>query len=363
MKIMRNKSNSLLRRKLGETARSQKFFKLIAELTVIFSLTTSLALSHELSEEAVESFQQQQVSNDPGFLTHVDAFEPNYFTFVFPSGGDLDDIEHIEFVVSMLYPFWQSSLYNKDDKSNEWWRPDRVGFVYTGQYDFYLLGDEYSSAPVISRKQNPGGIIEWFIGKENSGRLHDRFLLSYFHESNGQTLGPDDDGGRTEFDDELASFNGALERVLDTTSRGWDYASVAYERTRPILGEGGSYNFKVEYRHYLDDGIFQGSIEDEIFWDDDMNVSIRDFDGLRFHAQITTPEKWKKYFGQLRARVDLKTGTRDFEGLSNISYKVTLAKRLGEVWAQASYFDGYGKELSSYHLKASYFGLGLQWQF
>ena len=63
-------------------------------------------------------------------------------------------------------------------------------------------------------------------------------------------------------------------------------------------------------------------------------------------------------------RLELKTGTRDTEALENIGGKLTfgwnIANEKTNIRLTGFYFNGYGKELSTYHLRTEYFGVGLE---
>ncbi len=58
-----------------------------------------------------------------------------------------------------------------------------------------------------------------------------------------------------------------------------------------------------------------------------------------------------------RLRVELKSGTSDLDALGHFGGKVSLGFF---DCLTVFYFNGYGKEPSSYHLRSEYVGIGLE---
>ncbi len=156
-------------------------------------------------------------ASQKSYIARLQSEDPNYFVYASPiDNGELDgDDPHVEFYLSIQYPFhlWENARL---------WQPDHLVAVYNGLYDFYMIpGKRYDSAPVLSRRQNPGAALEWDAG--SGGRVR----LGYFHESNGQTIDADD--GAAAYAREL--LQGGREYALSQISRGWDYADVRYRQT------------------------------------------------------------------------------------------------------------------------------------
>jgi len=261
--------------------------------------------------------------------------DPNYFVLAYPNdSGDLEgDESHVEFYLSVKYPF---DLHGDE----HWWRPNVLAIVYNGLYDFYMIpGNRYESAPIISRRQNPGAALEWFLGK------NDTLRLSYFHESNGQSIDRQD--GLTAYNHE--KNQGGEDYALAQISRGWDYVGL---RTAHEQGERWKWMTHIELRQYLHrQGFGTSTMEDDIFWDPADDSKIQDYDGLRFTYEQHMPL-------DLSARLELKTGTSEWRTLENVGGKISLSWKVFHVF----YFKGYGKEPASYHLESQYAGFGIEFR-
>ncbi len=228
--------------------------------------------------------------------------------------------------------------------------------IYNGLYDFYLIeGGRYESAPIISRRQNPGVALEWDVSRQGVLRL------GYFHESNGQSIddGTDIDGNG--LDDGFEDFNRAkaaegYEYALAQLSRGWEYTILRYQQS------GGSewpWLWHIDLRYFLDrQGAGTMDREDKVFWEPiDEQPTIQDYDGLRIMCELPL------YRDRLMARVNLKTGTSGWESLGNAGGRAALNFALRKnFWVTAFYFNGYGKEPSTYHLRTRYAGIGFEFR-
>jgi outer membrane phospholipase A len=58
-------------------------------------------------------------------------------------------------------------------------------------------------------------------------------------------------------------------------------------------------------------------------------------------------------------RVEFKADNRDFSALGNISAKIVLSN-FWKTPLSLIYFNGYGREVSSYHERNSYVGIGIE---
>lgn len=323
-------------------------------------------------------------------LKLLESDDPNYFNIVGPINDDLDDDTHAEFYVSIKYPLYDRTLQNGWDKgrwgpiasegdfSADLWhfiRPDRVYVHYNGLYDFYIsnLNDFehklYDSSPVVSKRQNPGLSIEYDWAK-TAGEWTTR--IGWFHESNGQQDEPAEDGDSGDLDKFFARRELSEEYALSQVSRSWNYYLLRQDWSSLSKKERRSYGkawletndleyyfVSAELRHYdVDDG-------DDIWWDDSVDHEIGDFDGARFTAEFSTPFYWDSF--SFTPRLDIKTGINRF--FDKTSYKVSvpvLIKRLPgseDAWRvrfSAFYWNGYGKDPSTYHLRTEYWGLGLE---
>jgi EAL domain-containing protein (putative c-di-GMP-specific phosphodiesterase class I) len=80
---------------------------------------------------------------------------------------------------------------------------------------------------------------------------------------------------------------------------------------------------------------------------------ICDYDGIRWTLEALD------YLGEFAdLRVEFKAGNRDFSALGNISAKIVLSN-FWKTPLSLIYFNGYGREVSSYHERNSYVGIGI----
>ena len=269
-------------------------------------------------------------SADPNYFVAADSFDD-------PA---LDEGFHLEFYLSLGYPFHlPASRWNLP-------RADRIIPIYNGLYDFYFGNSRYKSAPIVSRRQNPGLVMEWDTFTNQT------FRFGYFHESNGQTL--DEAGGAAAF--ALLKAKVDKEYALSRVSRGWDYIMGRYrfgkdnpERPFRFLGH-------VELRHYFGFQAF-GTIDSEelVFWEPVAEQpGIREFDGVRLMAEQHFPVL--KHDASLR--LELKTGIGGDQAFENWSSKASCTWGVLHLF----YFNGYGREPSTYHLRSSYVGLGVEFR-
>jgi outer membrane phospholipase A len=300
--------------------------------------------------------------------------EPNFFGYAYPTGDELGDEPHLEFYISQKYALvegWFEKLRYQSDETDSRviaplraWVPSRFFFIYNGLYDFYALGsDRYNSSPIISRKQNPGAMLEWDFRDPRS-----KIRLGYFHESNGQSLGPDDQD-KPDRDELLAAqrefeTNRALygeDFALAQVSRGWEFWSLQYQKSRHgYLADFDPewYQLQAELRFFSDGQLFGGSREDAIWWEPENDAKIEDYDGVRVLAE--------RSFGSvgfpLLGRIEYKGGVSSFDALGNASWKLSLGIKALNTRFTAFYFNGYGRDPSTYHLRTEYLGLGLEFR-
>lgn len=296
--------------------------------TILCALTALAATTtHATTNQTIVSHFQRLESNDP-----------NYFVIAAPLGNaNLNDDElHTEFNLSIKYPF----TLPENTRS---FQPDRLDVIYNGLFDFYLFDStRYDSGPIISRRQNPGARLLWDLTETSECGF------GYFHESNGQTI--DQVDGAASYYDEVAQ--GGEEYALAQMSRGWDYLQFSYQQSG---GEKLLWTGLVEYRQFLPkQGGGSSEREDDIFWDPSDDSKIQDYDGLRFMYEHEIPTF--KCKGRSAVRLELKTGSSGFESLGHLSAKIsyTFCNCM-----QIFYFNGYGKEPSTYHLRTEYAGFGL----
>ena len=145
--------------------------------------------------------------------------------------------------------------------------------------------------------------------------------------------------------------------AADYVSRGWDYLGVdlKYKQVDPWFFDG-DVNYYLRMRFFCDCQGF-GFIDDK---EDDIRifggtnqVEINDYDGLRFIVD-NYANRWLRY------GLNLRVGTADLDALRRLSYEFQLTWRIGNVPLKFFYFNGYGKDISTYHIKDEYIGLGFE---
>ncbi len=318
-------------------------------------------LNQEVEREAMARLLENfiRVEKPRGKLT---SNLPNVFSAAMPQKGEnLDDDVHAEFNLSIKYPLVDRSFRNfrraaaGDNILNTVrpFIPSKLYFIYNGRYDFYLFPTErYRSAPVISRLQNPGLAFEWNIRGD-----HERIRFGWFHESNGQSIDNifDYEAQR----DELGSDREPKgdEFALAQVSRGWDYAQLRYELSKPdmILNSKSWWRYNVELRLFCDcQALWSSRREDDIFWKPVAEQpKIRDYDGLRVMMEYGLTDN-------LLFRGEFKTGISDLDSLAHFGGRISLGYLAKRTRFSLFYFNGYGKEPSTYHLRTRYAGIGLE---
>ena len=269
----------------------------------------------------------------------LNGYQPSHFVMA-NDGVD----KHIEFNISIKYPLdsdvdWLDSLFG--GKSN------KLYFAYTGQYDFFIFSDDdkgRESSPIVSRTQNPGLFFKHLLEKDEGQEGFESIAVGWFHESNGQQI-----EDRQTF---LTTTNAS-----DFVSRGWDYLGIDVKyRRNDFLGVGGHTNMYARLRLFCDCQGFgvSGEREDDTrLFGDAESADIRDFDGLRFIVDHRLEGNWN--YG-----LQLKTGVSRDNLLENWSYRVDLTYQWDDVPITFFYFDGFGENISTYHIRSDYIGVGFK---
>lgn len=263
-------------------------------------------------------------------------YEPTYLVYAF------DDEAHVEFKVSIKYPLLESTIgwFGKMIGGS-----NQVYFSYTGIYDFFVFSDEKvrASAPVISRLQSPGLFLTNTRPVFEGGGL-ETVSLGWFHESNGQQI------------QDNATFVNTL-HAEDYVSRGWDYLGLDMQfRQKDPWFMDGDVTYLLRMRAYCSCqgfGLIAGKEDDIRIFGGTEKAEINDFDGFRFGIDNYANKR-------LQYGLSLRTGTSSTEALKHISYQVEVAYRVSNVPIKLFYFNGYGKDISTYHIKDSYIGLGFE---
>lgn len=322
---------------------------------------------------------------------------PNFFGVSgspeFRERGKRGERTHLEFNLSVKYPLYinDSSVREGSNEGLPFDRlPDRFYFVYNAAYDFHALNNLslfnsgkvpwYSSAPVISRDQSPGLAGEWDLVSNGTQRLR----LGLMHHSNGQSKSFSDSfdasvpaevaAAELEKQQLIDGINGLIDGpegenfALQDLSRSSNYVQLRYQHILDgnVEGEVGWRQYQFEVRPYY------FGVDDDVFWETGRSAraKLTDYDGVRFLWEHYDPEHFLNFGGSLLGqdsyafikRIELKTGISGVKELSNISTKVSFGWKMKNLVLTGYYFNGYGKELSTYHYRSQHWGLGLEFR-
>ncbi|NTV51437.1 MAG: hypothetical protein HGA76_00280 [Candidatus Firestonebacteria bacterium] len=306
----------------------------------------------------------------------LSCYEPAYFGFIGwkPGSAPTRELEcYIPFQVSMQYPLVPLNL----DLFGEWKYPEgklidqdrsALYFVYNGRYDFFMYG-RYS-APVVSRRQNPGAYFDFagFLGGPD-------VACGYFHESNGQDI---------ETREAYQARQAKDGQAQDFVSRGWDYwlygakkrfllpddltpAWVTWINQQPLAwlnehlfkrkssgglkSEAAAITLGAQFLFFRGEGL-GGRMEEDDFWDESTVTPIHrsDYDGIRVSGVLES-EHWRVSETVRWGYTNGRYPSSDF----------SLTCKLGG-WLPLSlhWFDGYGPDLTTYHVRSNSVLLGLE---
>lgn len=292
------------------------------------------------------------------------SYKPNYVVYV-PKEGNTpaEDDEHLEVYYSFKYRISNEKIHGKLSYNNYYY------LSYTGKFDFYTdifheTPESRKSSPVINRLSNPEIHYRAYLSSKNQKQgLFSKYIdVAFGHESNGQTL-------------DINSYEAYRDNTqdgvhfVDYISRGWDYLSAEYKY------EYNKKNCDAEYfsclyghiyvRRFYNYGPLQKGIDDDIFWPDTVNTDakIKYFDGIRlilgkeFPSEPGSPPD-KGYWINYRTGIN-KTGKYNSFTL-NVRHDVGLFGFKLPVYLR--YFNGYGKELTTYHERDREISIGLQFR-
>ena len=138
----------------------------------------------------------------------------------------------------------------------------------------------------------------------------------------------------------------------------WDYASLKWEYRHNVYTRATA-----EYRFYCNcqaGGLVDGGEEDDIWWEAGRldQPQIGDYDGIR--ASYAKDFRIGSTDGFMTARLDLQSGNSDGHFLSYLSGRLSVGYANDSLRISGFYFDGYGKEPSTYHIRTRYSGLMLE---
>jgi len=238
----------------------------------------------------------------------------------------------------------------------------RLYLAFTTRFSQYL-GSRQSS-PVVPRSYNP----ELFLRIWRSGgfeRTNPSYWdFGYGHESNGQRI-----NNKLAFDNAITQAetnNDPLSSIRERISRGWDYLSVDWNKewNTPFLPSlTGRTITHIEYRHYLDHGLFQGAPEEYNDWEGaGQHRRPRDrYDGLHFSLQYDlVGEPCLAWVCFERVELSHDTGyAKPFEhNTTSLEVTTSVAGLPVYLWGRT----GYNNNLVDYHNYSNSWGVGIEFQ-
>lgn len=249
-----------------------------------------------------------------------------------------------------------SSLFDIDRTRNQ----PRLYLAFTTRFSQYI--GSRNSAPVVARRYNPELFLRvWRDG--GSDRLDPSYWdFGYGHESNGQQINSE------ELYRQVESFyidsGESTQFARDSISRGWDYVSVDWNKQwnngfLPNLA--GQTETAIEYRHYLDDGLFQGKPEEYNLWEGDgLSEKSRDYyDGLRLSLKYDfIAGSCPDFFCFEKVEVTHRTGYAKPFSYNTTSLELTanVAGLPINLWGRA----GYNSDLVDYYDYTNSWGIGFE---
>lgn len=278
-------------------------------------------------------------TGNKGFPRLLRGNESSYFVWAQDQG---DASGHAEFYLSFKYPILCGDKWNFD-------------FNYNGKYDFYL-NSRYSS-PIISRLQNPGLTFGYTFDEIDKFNLNSITISSgYFHESNGQTIST------------LQEYNTALlsnPNVQDAVSRGWDYIPLDFKlefESVPVSDVESKFTLYLKHRFFLAKQVFTQDREDIVFWEPGRIVQpkIGEYDGIRLLLDGEFDVK-NNIVSSLKLSALFRTGYQafNFSQRYEATFRINI-NNLFHIPLYVFYSNGYGRELSTYHRKNAYHGIGIE---
>ncbi len=304
-----------------------------------------------------------EVNAEPLFGFGIDGLtnhEPNKLL----ARTDSNDINrlYMDATVSIKHPILSpavdalSSIFDIDESRNL----PRLYFAFSGRFSQYI--GSRASAPVVARRYNPELFLRvWRDGGYNRGDPA-YWDFGYGHESNGQQITTE---AAYLIAEQTALDNQEPARVArEGISRGWDYLSMDWHKqwnTGFLPNLTGRTETHIEYRHYLDHGLFQGAPEEYNVWEGDGDgAKTRDYyDGLRLSLQYNLQgEDCLTIVCFEKVELVNRTGYAKLFTHNTTSLEVTtnIAGLPLHLWARS----GYNSDLIDYYDYTNSWGLGIE---
>ena len=251
-----------------------------------------------------------------------------------------------------------SSLLSIDETRNL----PRLYLAFTTRFSQYL--GSRNSAPVVARRYNPELFLRvWRDG--HYGRADPSYWdFGYGHESNGQHI--DSEILFRDAQNYYVSNNQSAAFARDSISRGWDYVSIDWHKqwnTGFLPNWTGQTETKIEYRHYLENGLFQGAPEEYNAWEGfgDEQKTRDNYDGLKLSVQYDFFDgNCPDFFCFEKVKLTHRTGyAKPFtHNTTAIELTTNLAGLPINLWAQS----GYNSDLVDYYDYSNSWGLGVEFR-
>lgn len=249
-----------------------------------------------------------------------------------------------------------SALLNIDRSRNL----PRLYLAFSTRFSQYL--GSRNSAPVVARRYNPELFLRvWRDG--GYGRTDPSYWdFGYGHESNGQQI------NNQELFNQIEQFyadnNESSRFARDSISRGWDYVSVDWNKqwnTGFLPNLDGVTETHIEYRHYLEDGLFQGAPEEYNTWErDGDDRKTRDYyDGLQMSVKYDfNGGDCSAFFCFEKVELIHRTGyARPFaHNTTSLEFTTNIAGLPIYLWGRS----GYNSDLIDYYDYTNSWGVGVE---
>lgn len=249
-----------------------------------------------------------------------------------------------------------SSLLNIDRTRNL----PRLYLAFTTRFSQYI--GSRNSAPVVARRYNPELFLRvWRDG--GYGRTDPSYWdFGYGHESNGQYI--NSEALFRQVEDFFEDSGEPRQFARDNISRGWDYVSIDWRKqwnTGLIPNLEGQTETLIEYRHYLEDGFFQGEPEEFNSWEGNGGgEKTRDYyDGLRLSlAYDFVNGACQDFFCFEKVELVHRTGYASpfTHNTTSLELTTNIAGLPIHLWGRA----GYNSDLVDYYDYTNSWGFGIE---
>lgn len=260
--------------------------------------------------------------------------------------NDQHDKNHLDFVLSQMYPLFHDGCEGSTSKQAHWLL--RPYFSFTGQFGFYAFNNR-SSNPVIGKRYNPKLFVRHWIN--DNGEYFD---IGYAHESNGQSI--DTQSSYLQKQAEIDALGDSSEFANDYLSRGWDYIDINYKFNMPIVGFH-RLSYYLNLKFFLNNTYLQGEAEEFYPWETNNGKERSEVDGISFMIKSSDITDQKSYGVKLALlhTTGYKNAFRYHTGKMEITYKMKNWPPF-LLWVA----NGYNSNLTDYYRDVFGVGFGIE---